>query len=590
MLKTYLLLPFLIEPTLFSEATSISVKSFDCSTQIFNFLKRSLENEETFLIINEQERRSYPPTNPNGTSTFNCNTPWYAAMNQCRISTTQVVLLFGSFSWVKISLEYGYRKGFLRNRNKVISIIDNWGSESRIIKVSRFLPNLLFMVKNPSTCDLKLYNVPQNSNKMVVYGVVPYSNLESAKVALFPPKWLNFKDKALRVGYNIYRPYVYKDVNGDLIGIDIAIIKELAKYLKFQIKFVTPSDGKWGKLENATWNGLVKMVMDGDADIAISMIVITESRNTVVDYTEPYTVYCKSFISPLPVVVDPWNSLMKPFTWPVWVGLIASVLLSTIVFKAVKKFNETRNQIKRKDPELRNHTQFLIRCLLKQGVVFPESSYSKIYTLTWLLFSLILTSSYAGLLTGFLTAPLMSSPITTMDQLLNTSIPIGLLDYGGIEEEEFKSTVQTSQLWDKSFRPPSFKEAFKSVMGGDIILLHELSSLQTENFDMTKGKREDVVTFGKETLFVQPAAFIVQKYSNFGSGLTNGIIRLNNGGLIQKWIQSFSGTDFDYNWENSQSKNVILTLEHLRSGFYVLLGGLFFSALIFLVERNSCCK
>ena len=590
MLKTYLLLSLLVQSIYVLESLNISIKSFDCSKQVINFLKRSLENGETFLSINEQGSGGSSPENPNRTSKFNCDTSWYGEMSNYRISTTQIVLLFGSFSWVKGILKCGYRRGFLRNKNKFISIIDTWGSENKIIKASRFLPNLLFIVRNPSTCDLKLYNVPQNSNKMVVYRVVPYSHLESDKVSLFPPKWLSFQDETLRVGYNIYRPYVYEEVDGDLSGIDIAIIKELARYLKFKVKFVTNSDGKYGKFENGTWNGLVKKVMDGEADIGISMMLVTESRNMVIDYTEPYTIFCKTFVSPLPASIDPWNVLMKPFTWPVWVSVIVSVLVSTVAFKTVKKLNAVVNQINSSRQDWRNNTQFIVRCLLKQGVFFPQSTSSKIYALTWLLCSLILTSSYAGLLTGFLTAPIKSSPITTTDQLLKTSIPIGIIDYGGSEEEKFKSATEAAKIWEKSFRPTSFEEAFEAVMSGDIIFLSDLSLLRTANFEITKGKREDVVTFGKETLYVQPAAFIVQKYSNLGPGLTNGIIRLNNGGLVQKWIQSYSGTDIYYFPNNTQSQNVILSLQHLRSGFYVLLGGLCLSVFSFLLERRHCCK
>ena len=589
-MKTILLLPFLASSLLFSESINISIKSQDCSAQVFKFLNRNLQNKETFFVTNQLGRRDSVTVNAYEILSFDCYPSWSTLMNEQRVSPTKLVLLFGSFSWVRQILECGIRKGFLQSKNKVIGIIDSWDSDNKIIKVSKFIPNLLFIVKNPSTCDLKLYNVPQNSNKMVIYRVVPSSKLKSENFSLFPSKFLDFKDETLRVCYNIYRPYVYEEVDGDLSGIDIAIIKELARYLKFKVKFVTNSDGKYGKFENGTWNGLVKKVMDGEADIGISMMLVTESRNMVIDYTEPYTIFCKTFVSPLPASIDPWNVLMKPFTWPVWVSVIVSVLVSTVAFKTVKKLNAVVNQINSSRQDWRNNTQFIVRCLLKQGVFFPQSTSSKIYALTWLLCSLILTSSYAGLLTGFLTAPIKSSPITTTDQLLKTSIPIGIIDYGGSEEEKFKSATEAAKIWEKSFRPTSFEEAFEAVMSGDIIFLSDLSLLRTANFEITKGKREDVVTFGKDTLYVQPAAFIVQKYSNLGPGLTNGIIRLNNGGLVQKWIQSYSGTDIYYFPNNTQSQNVILSLQHLRSGFYVLLGGLCLSVFSFLLERRHCCK
>ncbi|MBS3765866.1 transporter substrate-binding domain-containing protein [Candidatus Bipolaricaulota bacterium] len=74
-----------------------------------------------------------------------------------------------------------------------------------------------------------------------------------------------------------YRPWDYTNEEGELVGFDIEVIREVAKLEGFNVKFVTSS-----------WSSLIPMVKMGKADMTGGGMSITEQREKQVDFTNPY--------------------------------------------------------------------------------------------------------------------------------------------------------------------------------------------------------------------------------------------------------------------------------------------------------------
>ncbi|MEZ5757648.1 MAG: ABC transporter substrate-binding protein/permease [Emcibacteraceae bacterium] len=85
-------------------------------------------------------------------------------------------------------------------------------------------------------------------------------------------------DKAIIVGANIGNvPWEFQDTNGEFIGFEIDLVKEIAKRLNREINIL-----------NVPFNGLFSAVQSGRIDIAISSIGITEKRLESMSFTQPY--------------------------------------------------------------------------------------------------------------------------------------------------------------------------------------------------------------------------------------------------------------------------------------------------------------
>jgi polar amino acid transport system substrate-binding protein len=74
-----------------------------------------------------------------------------------------------------------------------------------------------------------------------------------------------------------WAPWDYYNEEGDLVGIDIDIIREIAKVQDFNVKFTVSS-----------WSSLIPMVNMGKADMTGGGMSITEKREEKVDFTDPY--------------------------------------------------------------------------------------------------------------------------------------------------------------------------------------------------------------------------------------------------------------------------------------------------------------
>ncbi|MFZ1181387.1 MAG: basic amino acid ABC transporter substrate-binding protein [Herbaspirillum sp.] len=74
-----------------------------------------------------------------------------------------------------------------------------------------------------------------------------------------------------------YRPFEFETAKKELVGFDIDIIKAIANASGFKIKLVS-----------TPWEGIFATLGQGDRDMIISGITITEKRARMVDFSLPY--------------------------------------------------------------------------------------------------------------------------------------------------------------------------------------------------------------------------------------------------------------------------------------------------------------
>lgn len=85
--------------------------------------------------------------------------------------------------------------------------------------------------------------------------------------------------KTIAVGTEgTYRPYSYTDESGNLAGIEVDIMKLLAKDLGADVKFTV-----------APWDGLIAGVDAGKYPVVINNLAVSDERKEKYDFTVPYT-------------------------------------------------------------------------------------------------------------------------------------------------------------------------------------------------------------------------------------------------------------------------------------------------------------
>lgn len=74
-----------------------------------------------------------------------------------------------------------------------------------------------------------------------------------------------------------YAPFESQNDKGEIVGFDIDVVSAIAKKAGIEVKFV-----------NTPWEGIFNAVAQGDRDLLVSAITITDERKQTLDFSEPY--------------------------------------------------------------------------------------------------------------------------------------------------------------------------------------------------------------------------------------------------------------------------------------------------------------
>ena len=74
-----------------------------------------------------------------------------------------------------------------------------------------------------------------------------------------------------------YAPFESQNEKGEIVGFDIDIVRAAAEKAGLEVKFV-----------NTPWEGIFNALKQGDRDLLVSSITITDERKQSMDFSEPY--------------------------------------------------------------------------------------------------------------------------------------------------------------------------------------------------------------------------------------------------------------------------------------------------------------
>lgn len=74
-----------------------------------------------------------------------------------------------------------------------------------------------------------------------------------------------------------YAPFESQNEKGEIVGFDIDVVTAVAKKAGIEVKFV-----------NTPWEGIFNALAQGDRDLVVSAVTITDERKGTMDFTAPY--------------------------------------------------------------------------------------------------------------------------------------------------------------------------------------------------------------------------------------------------------------------------------------------------------------
>jgi ABC-type amino acid transport substrate-binding protein len=250
----------------------------------------------------------------------------------------------------------------------------------------------------------------------------------------------SFFGRELTVVHNWYQPYFHNSDDG-FRGLEFDVLNALASRFNFTYKFYRVADEMWGSvLPNGSWNGMVGDVVRGEADLAMSGISITASRQEAVDFTfpiwtEPSCVAIKLYPNNYFYFIDPF----KPMVWLCW--LLLPVMMGISAITKIVPLHKTDKRPKNARGlwmDVVNEVFNYFRCLFNQGLPHSvNSTYARIIQSTFWLFAIVVYATYGGNLAASLAAPKVEWPFKDLEGLAENKDYDVIVTKGSSREELF---------------------------------------------------------------------------------------------------------------------------------------------------------
>ncbi|KAL8255281.1 hypothetical protein R6Q59_033502 [Mikania micrantha] len=232
-------------------------------------------------------------------------------------------------------------------------------------------------------------------------------------------------ERPLRIGIPkraSFVKFVTELSNHTIEGYCVDVFKEALKLVPYELpyRFVPFGDG----LSNPSYDDLVKFVKDDVFDGAVGDIAIVTNRTRIVDYTQPYATTGLVIVVPINNSKAATWVFLRPFTTEMWcVTAMAFVLIAIVIWLLEHRVNDDfRGPLKR---QLVTIFLFSFSTLFKKNQEDTVSPLGRMVMVVWLFLLMVITSSYTASLTSILTVQQLSSPITGIDSLVATHLPIG---------------------------------------------------------------------------------------------------------------------------------------------------------------------
>ncbi|KOX79721.1 Glutamate receptor delta-1 subunit [Melipona quadrifasciata] len=103
----------------------------------------------------------------------------------------------------------------------------------------------------------------------------------------------------------------------------------------------------WGaQLPNGSWTGLIKMLVDDEADLGASELMMSSDRLGAIKYTTPvYTTRCRAYIKRPDTTAVNWNAYLAPFSFNIWNAIGLTIIVVGLAIAGIDAFSRKADSL-----------------------------------------------------------------------------------------------------------------------------------------------------------------------------------------------------------------------------------------------------
>ncbi|KAK8784934.1 hypothetical protein V5799_008701 [Amblyomma americanum] len=433
------------------------------------------------------------------------------------------------------------------------------------------------------------------------------------------------RNKTLRVVTIVSEPYVVlrKDSKmasteeDRLDGFCVDILRQMALLLGFRFELRLVRDGTYGTVNgHGEWNGLMREVMDREADLAIGDLTITVARSHAVDFTQPFLHTGIGILYRRPLQESRLFYFLLPLSLDVWLCLLAAYMGAALVLHLAARMSPTEWCFPRHGPKcdcdrssgserprnalgLGESLWYATSAVLFQNCeTSPRAASTRIVAISWWVFSLIMVSFYTANMAAFLVNEKLQFPIENVHDLAAQSkIRYGCVASGSTESFFKESKLEPyERMWTvmssnrDELLASSNAEGVERVRRGDYAFLMEAATIEYLT------DRDCQLAQIGGPLDSKGYGFALPRASPYTAHLSEAILRLQETGVIARlkkhwWTGHCSqqreqekGSAALSDAKDSSVEANALGVSNVGGIFLVLLGGLGVSSVCVILE------
>ncbi|XP_031847328.2 glutamate receptor U1 [Nomia melanderi] len=181
----------------------------------------------------------------------------------------------------------------------------------------------------------------------------------------------------------------------------------------------------WGiRLPNGTWTGSMRMLIEGEADLAATELMMTSDRLDAIEFTTPvYSTRCRVYIKRPDTTAVKWNAYFAPFSLNTWNAIALTIVIAALTITTIDAFtvNVDRPLL---DSSMQAQSALLEVMFLVFGAFCGQGMESslldpiRLVHLSVYLTAVVVLAAYSAALISFLAVKTFAMPFTTMDGML----------------------------------------------------------------------------------------------------------------------------------------------------------------------------
>ena len=415
---------------------------------------------------------------------------------------------------------------------------------------------------------------------------------------LFPDKMSNFHGCVLRASTFEHEPFTISTTkNGSNTtrywkGVEISVLQTIASQLNFTVEYLPETHRK---VHNTS--SLYDDVSKNESDVSFAGAPYTIHAIGQRDHTTGYFQETVQWFGPPRKPIPHWKSLVILFKPLMWLLVLIVYLIASVIFWSLANVHRSvKEHVSYKNPVVCFLQTFSI--VLGEAVfVRPYSWYLRLFFVVWVYYCLLINTAYQSSLISVLTHPRFEPPVDTLEELLDSQMPYGY--------------VAPVKPWCNKAVGPTNRQILAG--GKQCLTLDDCLKriISTQDFAVCTGglhtlylSRKKKYSFSGEPKFVPfkdiMVSYLPSMFFRSGSPLLesfNGVIhRMLAAGMVDHFWEDIKVKDIGHKEGEDEDEDgvedddeggsdaVVLTLDHLQGAFSLLILGLAFGLIVFIIE------